>query len=125
MRGLGTDIVAIARIKKLVDSYGDHFLTKVFTPGEIAYCSRKVHPAIHFAGRWAVKEAFYKALPDSLQPAATWKCIEVLPQGDHGRPEIRMANQIFGEKCTEEGLAVYHCSLSHEHTHCIAVVIIE
>ena len=125
MRGLGTDIVAIARIKKLIDSYGDHFLNKVFTPGEIAFCSQKAFPSIHYSGRWAVKEAFYKALPDELQPAAMWKCIEVLPEKNAGRPEIRIVDRLFGEKCVNEGLTTYHCSISHEQTHCVAVVVLE
>ena len=125
MRGLGTDIVAIARIKKLIDSHGNHFLDKVFTPEEIDYCSGKAHPSIHFSGRWAVKEAFYKALPDALQPAASWKCIEILPEQKHGRPVIRIVDRIFAEKCTEEGLVRFHCSISHEQTHCVAVVVLE
>ena len=123
VRGTGIDIVDSARIKKMIDTYGMNFLQKVFTGPEITYCSGKAHPETHFAGRWAAKEAFYKALPDTLQPSATWKCIEILSESGHGRPVIRFVDTAFQEKCACEGINAVHLSISHERVYCTAMVV--
>ena len=123
--GIGTDIVEIARIKKLIDNYGLHFLQKVFTAREIEYCGGKAHPEVHFSGRWAVKESFYKALPGELQPEATWKCIEILASTTSGGPKIYFTDKKFEEKCFRGGITNIHLSISHERLQCIAVVLLE
>ncbi len=125
LRGIGIDIVEITRIRKLLDSYGTSFLQKVFTEGEISYCSEKAHPEIHFAGRWAAKEAFYKALPDTLQASAGWKSIAVLPGSGQGRPVITLQTDDFSDACRTEGISCFHLSISHERMYCTAVVAIE
>jgi len=125
VRGIGTDIVEIGRIKKLIDNYGAHFLDKVYTIREIEYCSGKAHPEIHFSGRWAVKEAFYKALPAVLQPEATWKCIEIISPTPSGRPEIRFTDKNLEERCSREGVSTFHLSISHERSYCTAIVVLE
>ncbi|MBN1760448.1 MAG: holo-ACP synthase [Chitinispirillaceae bacterium] len=125
VQGIGIDIVAVSRIKKLMDLYGTNFLEKVFTGPEIEYCSGKAHPEIHFSGRWAGKEAFYKALPDQLQSVATWKGIEILSETARGRPVIRFIDTDFRERCTESGLSRFHLSISHEHDYCTAMVFME
>src|SRR5439155_1845956 len=55
--GLGIDATDIPRIEAAIAKYGERFLRRVFTEGEIAYCMRRREPAIHFAGRFAAKEA--------------------------------------------------------------------
>jgi len=60
--GLGIDATDIDRIADTIERYGDRFLRRIFTDGEIAYCTRRRVPAIHFAGRFAAKEAAMKAL---------------------------------------------------------------
>ncbi|MBN1578625.1 MAG: holo-ACP synthase [Chitinispirillaceae bacterium] len=124
VRGIGIDVVEIERIDKLIEKYGSHFLEKVFTPGEIAYCNQKAHPALHFAGRWAAKEAFYKALPESFQPFATWKSIEVLPENASGRPEIRVLSFDVADNFQKEKITSLLISISHERTICTAIVIL-
>src|SRR5690242_12615461 len=66
MRGtrLGVDIEEVKRFKSLVRNR--RFLSRVFTPQEILYCSRKRHQPQHFAVRFAAKEAVWKALSDTL-----------------------------------------------------------
>ncbi|MEE9465394.1 MAG: holo-ACP synthase [Candidatus Neomarinimicrobiota bacterium] len=59
---IGTDIVEVQRIRDLMDRWPNRFIPRIFTPVEIAYCSRQSVPAIHFAGRFAAKEAVKKAL---------------------------------------------------------------
>jgi holo-[acyl-carrier protein] synthase len=60
--GLGIDATDIPRITATIARYGDRFIRRIFTETEIAYCNRRREPAIHFAGRFAAKEAAMKAL---------------------------------------------------------------
>ncbi len=55
--GIGTDIVECLRIAQMIERHGELFLTRVFTPREIEYCSSRKAATQHYAGRWAAKEA--------------------------------------------------------------------
>lgn len=87
--GLGTDIVEILRIGRMIERHGDHFLRKIYTDDEIAYCQRRREYLQHYAGRWAAKEAIMKVLGTGLAKHVSWKDIEVtsLPSG---QPEVRL-----------------------------------
>ena len=60
--GLGTDIVEIARIERMLDEYGEQFCDRVYTADELALAGGKRGRKAFFAGRWAAKEAAAKAL---------------------------------------------------------------
>jgi len=60
--GVGTDIIENQRIERSIARFGDAFLQRVFTPGEVAYCQTKKNFAESFAARFAAKEAGAKAL---------------------------------------------------------------
>src|ERR1700720_1879835 len=85
--GLGLDITEIDRIAATIERYGDRFLRRVFTDGEIAYCARRRVPAIHFAGRFAAKEAGMKALGTGHSQNVLWRDVEVIRHG--GPPQLR------------------------------------
>jgi holo-[acyl-carrier protein] synthase len=125
VRGIGVDIVAIKRIAGCIERYGDHFLRKVFTEPEIALCGGKAHPATHFAGRWAAKEAFYKALPIACQRVASWKNIEVLALEGSGKPVVHVLNVDLQRQLLKEKVSSLRISISHEQEYCIAFVVIE
>src|SRR5215212_6474965 len=76
--GLGFDATDIPRIASTVERYGDRFLHRVFTEGEIAYATRRRNPAPHFAGRFAAKEAAMKALGTGHSQGVLWRDIEVV-----------------------------------------------
>jgi holo-[acyl-carrier protein] synthase len=76
--GLGLDATDITRIAATIDRFGDRFLRRIFTSGEIAYCTRRRHPEIHFAGRFAAKEAAMKALGTGRWRGVLWRDIEVV-----------------------------------------------
>jgi len=59
---LGTDIVEVARIRKMIDCKGDRFLSHIYDKIEVEYCSVRVNPALHYAGRFSAKEAVKKAI---------------------------------------------------------------
>jgi len=86
--GLGLDTTDIDRISDTIDRYGDRFLQRVFTEGEIAYCARRRVPAIHFAGRFAAKEAAMKALGTGRSRGVLWRDVEVVRLG--GPPQLQL-----------------------------------
>ena len=85
--GLGFDATDIPRIVATIEKYGDRFRRRIFTSGEIAYCMRRRRPAIHFAGRFAAKEAAMKALGTGHSMGVLWRDIEVVRHG--GPPQLR------------------------------------
>ena len=85
--GLGVDITDIDRIAATIERHGERFLQRVFTEGEIAYCMRRRVPAIHFAGRFASKEAAMKALGTGHTQQVLWRDVEVVRVS--GPPQLR------------------------------------
>src|SRR6185436_2473244 len=88
--GLGIDATEIARVAAAIDRYGERFLAKVFTAGEIAYCRRKRDGAPSFAARFAAKEAAMKALGTGFSRGVYWTGIEVVRT--YGPPHLRFHN---------------------------------
>jgi holo-[acyl-carrier protein] synthase len=86
--GLGLDATDIDRIAETIDRYGDRFLRRIFTDGEIAYCTRRRVPSIHFAGRFAAKEAAMKALGTGHSLGVLWRDVEVVRRG--GPPQLTL-----------------------------------
>jgi holo-[acyl-carrier protein] synthase len=86
--GLGLDATEIDRIAGMIERHGDRFLQRVFTEGEIAYCMRRRVPAIHFAGRFAAKEAAMKALGTGHSRGVLWRGVEVIRRG--GPPQLQL-----------------------------------
>ena len=59
----GTDIIEVDRVRTSIENVGEKFLKKVFTDNEIRYCeSKKTQKYQHYAGRFAAKEAVFKAI---------------------------------------------------------------
>jgi holo-[acyl-carrier protein] synthase len=76
--GIGIDATDIPRIEKSITRFGLRFLQRVFTEGEIAYCSARHHSAPSYAARFAAKEAAMKALGTGCAQGVVWTDIEVL-----------------------------------------------
>lgn len=85
--GVGLDATEIDRIEQAIHRFGDRFLHRVFTEGEIAYAIRRRHAAPHFAARFAAKEAAMKALGTGHSRGVLWRDIEVVRAG--GPPQLR------------------------------------
>jgi holo-[acyl-carrier protein] synthase len=84
--GLGLDATDIERIADTLERYGERFLRRIFTDGEVAYCTRRREPAIHLAGRFASKEAAMKALGTGHSQGVLWRDVEVIRRG--GPPQL-------------------------------------
>ena len=122
IKGIGTDIVKISRVEELISRYGDRFLKRLFLPAEINYCQPKKRPAIHFAARFAAKEAMLKALGTGLSQGISWKDMEVCRQSG-AAPEFSFSGRV-AELCRERGITSSMISLSHEHEFALAFIII-
>jgi holo-[acyl-carrier protein] synthase len=118
--GIGTDIIEVERVARAISQ--EAFKKKVFSEREIAYCeSQKKDES--FAGRFAAKEAFFKALGTGWRDGMGITEVEIL--NDHlGKPEIHLsgkAKEVFEQK----GGTHVHLSISHIKTQAIAFVILE
>jgi holo-[acyl-carrier protein] synthase len=117
---IGVDLCDIPRLSKLITEHGDRFLKKVFTAGEISYCSGKVNGILNFAARFAAKEALLKALGTGLRAEMNWKDVEVLNDA-LGKPYFKFYGQI-AEYLGERKVLL---SLAHTADNALAFVLIE
>ncbi len=91
--GIGTDIVNIKRINKILKKKGYVFKNKIFSKKEISYCDKKKTPASFYAKRFAAKEAFSKALGTGINKDVSLKNIEVF-NDLLGKPEIKLKGKL-------------------------------
>lgn len=121
--GLGTDLIEIERIERSVARFGERFLERVFTPGEIAYCHAKKGSAESFAARFAAKEAGAKALGTGISRGVSWKEFEVKRKPGQ-RPELHLSGRA-AEIASELGVRRMSLSLTHSREMSMAVVVAE
>src|SRR5436190_23528547 len=76
--GLGLDLVEVSRIRALLEKSGDRFKERVFTDAEVRYCDACADGAMHYAARFAAKEAVAKALGTGFTSGVSWRDSEVL-----------------------------------------------
>ena len=113
----GIDIVEIERFEGALDRHGDHFLERVFTQRELDETGDR--PA-SLAARFAAKEAVTKALGCGIGPV-TWHEIEIL-RDSQSAPALHL-HGTAREMADELGLSVWSLSLSHTHSHAVAMVV--
>ncbi len=118
--GIGVDVVDVARMKDVLEKQGDFFYRKVFSDMEMTYCKTRKKPYIHFAARFAAKEAVAKAMRTGWSGAFRWKDIEVVNDSS-GAPHILLCREVSKalEKCN------VHLSISHTDTTVVAFVVLE
>ena len=110
--GCGTDIIEVDRVRTSIENVGEKFLKKVFTDNEIRYCeSKKTQKYQHYAGRFAAKEAVFKAISKQLEDkySVCWKDIEV-ENDSQGRPSVNLFN-IDMKKIENIDISISHCKL--------------
>jgi holo-[acyl-carrier protein] synthase len=119
--GLGIDATDSPRIAATLERFGDRFVTRIFTDGEIAYCRRRREPVIHFAGRFAAKEAAMKALGTGHSQNVLWRDVEVVRRG--GPPQLQFhggAARRFAAMGAQSSLL----TITHSETLALAQVLI-
>jgi holo-[acyl-carrier protein] synthase len=119
IHSIGVDLVEIDRIEKIINTYGEKFLNKIYTIKEIHYC-RKFKHADSFAARFAAKEAVLKATGMGLRNGMKWTDIEI-ENNRSGKPEIKLKGR------AAQYLETYtiFLSLSHTRNLAIAMVVVE
>ena len=115
LSGVGIDLVEVPRIREMLEKHGQRFKERTFTAAEIAYCDGCAEPAMHYAARFAAKEAVAKALGTGIwAEGVSWTDIEVGREAS-GKPVIilhGMAKEHAGEAA---------CLVSLTHTRDLAM----
>ncbi|MCM8780223.1 MAG: holo-ACP synthase [Candidatus Omnitrophica bacterium] len=111
--GNGVDIIEVRRIREAVNKWGDDFLGRIFTDKELETARSRVAKYEHLAGRFAAKEAVFKAL---LDKEISWKDIEIYNDKD-GRPLCRILNK-------SKNKVNIQISISHVKNYAVASAII-
>ncbi|TRZ93580.1 holo-[acyl-carrier-protein] synthase [bacterium] len=111
--GTGVDIIEVRRLRQAVEKWGQDFLNRVFTSQELINAKTRGSLYQHLAGRFAAKEAVFKALGNK---GLNWKDVEILNDQD-GKPHCL----VLGNKAKK--LAVY-ISISHVKNYAVANAVI-
>jgi holo-[acyl-carrier protein] synthase len=88
--GIGSDLVDVGRIEKVIERHGERFIARIFTPAERARAERRANRTATYAKRFAAKEACAKALGTGLRNGVFWRDMGVvnLPSG---RPTLKLS----------------------------------
>ena len=116
----GTDIIEIRRIKDSIENKGKVFLDKIYTPTEIDYCENRRNAKYqHYAGRFAAKEAIFKAISETLENKydITWTDVEII-NDEKGKPKVNFINSKYSLQCD---ISISHCK---EYATATAIIII-
>jgi holo-[acyl-carrier protein] synthase len=119
--GIGIDLCDVERIRRLLEKDRRRFVRRVFLDAEAAYCDTRRRPAIHYAARFAAKEAFMKAVGTGWRLG--WWQVEVV-RGPSGRPDLALSGRA-AEVMERRGLRRVHLSLTHSSEAAAAVVVLE
>jgi len=119
--GIGTDLCEVNRIKQSIEKYGEKFVSRVFTPTEIAYCDLfNDKKYVHYAARFAAKEAFSKAIGTGFAEGFKLNEVGIINESS-GKPYI----ELFGSLKEKYSQLTVHISLSHTDDNAHAYLILE
>ena len=121
--GIGIDLIEVSRIRDAIAKYGDRFAKRIYTSVEIEYCSSKKNAALHYAVRFAAKEAAFKAMERGWMGDISWKEIEVYNEPS-GAPRIVFYGKAL-ELIKEKKVVRAFVTISHIEEHATAVVVLE
>lgn len=116
--GIGIDVVEVERIASAIERHGEPFLTKLFTVGERAYCEGQKKPALHYAARFAAKEAVSKALGTGIGGQAGWLDLEII-RDPAGAPKLTLQGAA-ADFTKLQGITEIQISLTHAREYAAA-----
>jgi holo-[acyl-carrier protein] synthase len=117
--GTGIDLVENDRMADMLGRWGGKFKDRVFLPAEQTYCDGKAFPSMHYAGRFAVKEAVSKAFGTGFGPRLGLQDIEVVRDEESGAPSVRLSGKAQ-ELAQSKGVSSVLVSLSHTRNYAVA-----
>ena len=120
--GIGTDIIEIERIEKLI-ARGMPYLETIFTKKEMDYCETKARKSEHYAARYAAKEAILKALGTGWRDGLAFSDIEII-NGELGKPQVYLQGEAK-KICGRHQIKQISISLSHIEKFALAFAILE
>lgn len=106
--GIGVDVVDIERFKKLPYKTNKSFYSRIFSKSEIRYCLTHKNSSQHFAGKFAIKEAVKKAIPDKI------RMTDIVTLYKNSKPQIMLQKKLSYD---------FLVSVSHDSNVAVAVVI--
>ncbi|MFA6120661.1 MAG: holo-ACP synthase [Sideroxydans sp.] len=121
--GIGTDIVTVARIEAAITRHGDAFAQRILSQQEYSEFSAQTHPVRFLAKRFAAKEALAKATGQGLRHPVSLHRISV-GHDKLGKP-IFLFDPELNAHLESLGILRHHLSISDEHEHAVAFVILE
>ena len=121
--GIGIDLVEVERVTAALEKHGDVWTHKIFTERERAYCDAQHEPAIHYAARFAAKEAVAKAFGTGIGKNAALQDLEVV-NSDNGAPKMLLHGDAK-DFAKEQGIAHVLISLTHTKDHAAANAVAE
>jgi holo-[acyl-carrier protein] synthase len=121
--GTGIDIAEVPRIRQSIERFGDRFLQRIYTAGEMRYCDSKANRVERYAARFAAKEAAMKALGTGWNHGVRWRDCEVV-RLPGGRPMIAFHGKA-AEVAAKLGVKNASLSLTHTAEQAFAQVILE
>ncbi len=125
--GLGNDMVDIRRIEKTIETFGERFTERIFTPIERAKSDKRANRAASYAKRFAAKEACSKALGTGFHNGVFWKDMGVVNMPS-GKPTMQLTGGALAQlqSITPHGQkSVIHLTITDDHPYAQAIVIIE
>lgn len=121
--GTGIDVAEPTRLQQAVERYGERFLRRIFTSGEVAYCERRRNKWERLAARFAAKEAAMKALGTGWRRGVRWRDVEIVNLRS-GQPTLKLHGQAK-KLATGKGVRNISLSLTHTQQFVLAQVIFE
>ncbi|MGL4854321.1 MAG: holo-ACP synthase [Lentisphaeria bacterium] len=122
IKGVGTDIVKIKRIKQAIERFGDLFIARILNAQEVEIAEQKNFSESHIAGRWAAKEAVAKALGMGIGKACKFHDITIIPNS-FGKPCVTLSGAA-GNFAQESSIKIIELSISHESDYAVAFVVL-
>ena len=116
--GIGIDVVEVARITAAIERLGPAFLDRLFTPAERDYCESQASPALHYAARFAAKEAAAKALGTGIGGHAAWHDLQVVSTPT-GAPQMLLSGAAAAF-AIDHGITAIKISLTHADAYAAA-----
>ena len=121
--GIGVDVLEAARVKRVFDKYGDHFVERLLLPGERLQLAKTRRTERFLAMRFAAKEAIVKAMGTGFAHGIWVRDVGVM-QNAWGRPEVVYSPR--GEKMRRKlGIGAGHVTLTDEGGLIVAVAVLE
>lgn len=121
--GVGTEVVEVLRIARMIERHGELFIGRVYTEHEIEFCASRKAANQHYAGRWAAKEAVLRAIGANTIRGLSWKNVEIR-NTPTGMPSVRLRGP--GRDLLERsGVERIHITISHCRAYATAFAVAE